>query len=211
MWVLKLKVDSEKQFVGALAIKHKVSIASYTLSYYKDKKWLYLYACGFVFGENKKEFVKDLKKQSFAINYEFKNDFGIGLIKQPLYTEPFWDPKVIRLSPIIINYKEKKHIWHLGSFDKKPLMRIFQLAKKKLGAKLIKLKQEKIDNISVTSAMPNLTKQQRKAFEIAMNNGYYSYPKKIDLESLAKIMKVSYSTYQEHLRKAEAKVIPHAF
>ena len=41
MWVLKIKLDSAKQFVGQLAIKYKVSIASYNISYYKDKKWIY--------------------------------------------------------------------------------------------------------------------------------------------------------------------------
>lgn len=213
MWVLKLKVDSKKQFIGSLAVKHKVSIASYTLSYYKDKKWHYLNACGLIFGEekNKKAFIKDLKNQPDTVKYEIKNDFGVGIIKQPLYTEPFWDPKVIRLSPIIINYKEKKHTWHLASFDKKALMNIYKLAKKHLGAKIVKLKQEKITNISVTSIHPNLTKKQKKAFEIAINNGYYEHPRKIHLEMLAKIMKVSYATYQEHLRKAEAKMIPNVY
>ncbi len=66
MWVLKLKVESKNQFLGKLAIKHKVSITGYPLSYYKDDKWLYLVSCGLMFGEekNKKAFLKDLKKTS---------------------------------------------------------------------------------------------------------------------------------------------------
>jgi len=213
MWVLKIKVDTEGQFVGSLAVKHKISIASYAISYYKDKKWLYLNACGFIFGseKNKKAFVKDLKKQSRVVNYEIKNDFGIGVIKQPLYTEPFWDPKIIRLSPIIINYKEKKHTWHLASFDRKVLEKILSIAEKKLGAKLLKFKEEKITNISMTSILPELTKKQKKAFEIAINKGYYDSPRKTDLKKLAKIMNVSYATYQEHLRKAESKVVPNVY
>ena len=213
MWVLKLKVDSTKQFIGSLAIKHRVSAASYTISYYKDKKWIYLTACGFIFGDeqNKKDFVEDLEKQPQTIHYEFNKGFGIGVIKQPLYTEAFWDPKLIRLSPTIINYKEKNHTWHLGSFEKKPLMNIYKLAKKHLGAKLIKLKQEKISNISITSVLPDLTPKQKRAFEIAINNGYYEQPRKIYLEKLAEIMKISYPTYQEHLRKAEAKIIPKVY
>jgi CheY-like chemotaxis protein len=33
-------------------------------------------------------------------------------------------------------------------------------------------------------------------------------PRKVDLGDLAKLMKVSTSTYQEHLRKAESKLLP---
>ena len=210
MWVLKIRLDSDKQFVGKLAIKHKISLAHYPISTYKDKKWLYLITAGFIFGKekDKRDFIKDLKKQPFIVEYEFKNDFGIGIVKQPLYTAPMWDTRIIRLSPVIINYKEKKNIMHLGSFSKEPLMKVYRLTKKTLNAKIIKFKKEKITNISYTTALPELTKKQKQAFEIAIHNGYYEYPRTIELKKLAKIMKVSYSTYQEHLRKAEAKIIP---
>jgi len=213
MWVLKIKLDSDKQFVGKLAIKHKISLAHYPISTYKDKKWLYLIAAGFIFGKDKdkKSFIKDLKKQSFVVEYEFKNDFGIGIVKQPLFTEPLWDTRIIRLSPVIINYKEKKNIMHLGSFSKEPLMKIYKLTKKTLNTEIIKFKKEKITNISYTTALPELTKKQKQAFGVAINNGYYDYPKKAELKQLAKIMKVSYSTYQEHLRKAESKIIPNVY
>jgi len=213
MWVLKIKLDSDKQFVGKLAIKHKISLAHYPISTYKDKKWLYLIAAGLIFGkeENKKAFIKDLKKQPFIVEYEFKNDFGIGIVKQPLYTEPMWDARIIRLSPVIINYKEKKNIMHLGSFSKEPLMKIFKLTKKTLNAEMIKINKEKITNISFTTTLPELTKKQKQAFEVAMHNGYYEYPRTVELKQLAKIMKVSYSTYQEHLRKAESKIIPNFY
>ncbi len=34
------------------------------------------------------------------------------------------------------------------------------------------------------------------------------YPKKINMEKLAKMMGISYSTYQAHLKKAESKMLP---
>ena len=143
MWILELELDSEKQFVGKFAIKHNISTASYNLSYYKDKKWIYLIGAGFIFGEekNKRAFIKDLKKQSFVKEYEFKNDFGVGIVKQPLFTEPFWNRKVIQVNPSLISSKQKKHIWYLASFDRKALEKILNVAEKKLGAKLLKFKQ----------------------------------------------------------------------
>lgn len=213
MWVMKLKVESKNQFLGRMAIKHKVSMTGYPLSYYKDNKWIYLIQCGFMFGKekNKKELVKDAKKQPELVKLELKKDFAILITKQPLFTEPVWDPRIIRPSPTIINYKEKKHTWELASFDRKLLENVLKFSKKYLGAEILKFKQEKISNISITRLLPELTKKQKRALEIAIHHGYYDYPKKITMEKLAKIMKVSYSTYQAHLKKAEGKIIPGIF
>jgi len=210
MWVMKLKVDSKPQFLGRMAIKHKVSMTGYPLSYYKDGKWIYLTLCGFMFGKekNKKELLQDIKKQPEFVRLEIKNDFAVIVTRQPLVTEPIWDPKIIRLAPHIINWREKKHTWELGSFDRKVLERVLKFSKKYLGAQVLKLKEEKISNISITHLLPELTKKQKQALEIAINNSYYDYPKKINMEKLAKIMGISYSTYQAHLKKAEGALLP---
>ena len=158
--------------------------------------------------KNKKRLIQDAGKQAELVKIELKNDFAVLVTKQPLFTEVFWDPRIIRPAPTIINFKEKKHIWELASFDKKILMKVFKTAKKYLGAEMLKLKQEKISNISITRLLPEITKKQKRALEIAINNGYYDYPKKVKMEKLAKIMGVSYSTYQAHLKKAEGHIIP---
>jgi predicted DNA binding protein len=210
---MKLKVESKNQFLGRMGIKHKVSITGYPLSYYKDDSWLYVVLCGFMFGKekNKKALLKDVKKQDELVKLEIKNDFAVVVTKQPLFTEPVWDPRIIRLSPHVINHKEKKHTWELGSFDKRLLMKVYALAKKFLGAEMLKLKEEKISNISITRMLPEITSKQKYALEIAINNGYYDYPKKINMEKLAEIMGVSYSTYQQHLKKAEGALMPEIF
>jgi len=213
MWLMKLKVESKNQFLGRLAIKHKVSITGYPLSYWKDDKWIYLVQCGFMFGEekNKKALVKDGKKQQELVKLEIKDDFAVLITKQPLFTEPVWDPKIIRPTPTIINWKEKKHTWDLASFDRALLMKVYKFAKKYLDAQLLKLKEERLSNISITRLLPELTKKQKEAMEIAINNGYYDYPKKINMEKLAKIMGISYSTYQAHLKKAEGQIVPSVY
>lgn len=210
---MKLKVDSKKQFLGRMARKHKVSITGYPLSYYKDDKWIYLTQCGLMFGSDarKKALLKDIRKQKDFVKIDIKNDFAILITKQPLFTEPFWSPHIIRPSPVIINWKENKHTWHMASFEKKYLMDIFNLAKKNLGAKMLQLQQEKISNISIVHVLPKITKRQKMALDIAINNGYYAYPKKVKLEQLAKIMGISYSTYQQHLKKAEGALLPEVY
>jgi hypothetical protein len=194
-----------------MAIKHKVSMTGYPLSYYKDDKWLYLIACGLMFGENSKEMIKDMRKQSECVKVEEKNDFVVVVIKQPLFTEPVYDSRIIRPSPVVINWKQRKHNWELASFDKGLLTNVYEFAKKYLGAKMLKIKQEKLSNISIVQLLPKITLRQKRALELAINNGYYDYPRKIELEKLAKMMNVSYSTYQEHLRKAEGLMMPAAY
>ncbi|MBT3404928.1 hypothetical protein HN832_01625 [archaeon] len=213
MWVLKLKVPAKKQVLGPLVVKHKISIASYILSYYKDQKNIFLIGAGFMFGEkkNKKSFIRDIKKQPWLVNYENRGDFGIIVIKEPLFTEAFWNPKIIQINPIIINHNSKMHVWSFASFDRKLLEKAFEFAEKYLDAKMVKFKEEKISNISFTKLLPEITKNQKEALELAINNGYYDYPKKIKMEKLAKMMKISYSTYQAHLKKAESKILPEIY
>jgi hypothetical protein len=57
--------------------------------------------------------------------------------------------------------------------------------------------------------LPDLSPKQREAIELAYKNGYYKYPKQTDLDKLSKIMGVGKSTFQEHLKKAEGKLLPY--
>jgi len=212
MWVLNLKLDSDKQFLGKMAMKHQVSMTGYPLSYWKDKKCIYLIAAGFLFGEekNKRALLRDIRKQEEFVEMEVANDFIINVTKQPLFSEPVYDPKIIWTDPVVIN-KKGFHLWHLASFDRKVLEKVLKFAEKYLGAEVLKFTQEKITNISFTRLLPELTENQKRALEIAINNGYYEYPKKVKMEVLAKKFGVSYSTFQAHLKKAEGKVIPSVY
>ena len=209
MWRLKLKLSSSNQFMGRMAMKHNVSITGYPLSYWKDNKNLYLISAGFIFGEdyNKKEFMKDIKKQPEYVESEESGDFSISTTKQPLFSEPVYNPKIIRLNPVIIN-KKGYHIWDLASFYRKELEKVIGFATKYLNAEILLFKQERIKNISFTKIFPELTDNQKKAMELAINSGYYDYPKKITLPDIARKMGISYSTFQAHLKKAEGKIFP---
>tara|TARA_Y100000310_G_scaffold336284_1_gene420396 strand:+ start:807 stop:1454 length:648 start_codon:yes stop_codon:yes gene_type:complete len=212
MWRLKLRLDASKQFLGKLVIKHNVSMTGYPLSYYKDKKWLYLISAGFMFGEDKdkKALLREMKKSDELVELEVSGDLVINVTKQPLFTEPVYNAKIIRPTPVIIN-KTGYHLWDLASFDRGVLEKVLEFAENNLGAEVIWFKQDKISNISFTKLLPELTNNQKKALEIAINNGYYDYPKKIKMEELADKMKISYSTFQAHLKKAEGKILPEVY
>jgi predicted DNA binding protein len=211
MWILKLKLDSSKQPLGELAIKHNVSLAGYPLSFYEDKKFLNLIVSGIMFGEenNKKAFLNELKKNKNISELEFVDNFAIFVIREPLFTKIFYNPQIIQVKPTIIS--KGNHIWNLASFNRNILEKIIKPAQKYLNAELLSFKEEKLSNISITGALPDLTINQKKALEIAINQGYYNYPKKVKMEKLAGMMGISYSTFQAHLKKAEGKILPEVY
>lgn len=212
MWILKLKLPTGNQFIGSLAAKHNVRLTGYPLSYWKEGDGIYTIVSGFLFGEekNKKSFIKEAKKLDGVKKLEVNKDFIIAIVKQPKFSEPIYDPEIIRVNPVIIN-EEGFHIWELASFDRNKLEKVLDLAEKNLSCKLIKFREEKLSNISLTKLLPDLSKNQKRAMELAINYGYYKYPKKIKMEDLAKKMEISYSTFQAHLKKAEGKLIPKAY
>jgi predicted DNA-binding protein YlxM (UPF0122 family) len=55
-----------------------------------------------------------------------------------------------------------------------------------------------------------LTNRQLTALQIALENGYYEQPRKRSISELAEGSTVARATFEEHLRKAENKLIKNA-
>ncbi|WP_410767640.1 helix-turn-helix domain-containing protein [Haloferax sp. DFSO60] len=64
--------------------------------------------------------------------------------------------------------------------------------------------------LAPTDAIPTLTARQREALRLAHGNGYYELPRGTDTETIASEMGVSRRTAEEHLRRAERKVMSFA-
>ncbi len=56
-----------------------------------------------------------------------------------------------------------------------------------------------------------LTQKQMKFLVLAYENGLFELPARIDLETLAKQVRVARSTYGEHLRKAELQILRNSY
>jgi predicted DNA binding protein len=61
--------------------------------------------------------------------------------------------------------------------------------------------------VSASSLVGGLTEKQLQALLLAVGNGYYRVPKKVTTLQIASLMGVPRTTFEEHLRKAESKVI----
>jgi len=212
MWVAKIEFDGKNSLIGSKTLKHKVTFFGYPLSYTTDKKWIIVQATGTLFGktDDKKNFVRDLKKEKRVINLELNDDFLIGIIKEPVYTKKIYNSNIVHISPGIISQNGRELI-EIASFDRSILTDAINSLKKNLDAKLISIQNKKIKSLSVMKVRADLTPKQKGAMELAIKHGYYQYPRQIDLVKLAKLADLSFSTYQVHLRKAEAKIIPNNF
>ncbi len=69
----------------------------------------------------------------------------------------------------------------------------------------------RIGNVNLHFDLEGLTPQQWKAVNLAIEKGYFEMPKKVNLEELSQQMKLSRTTFLEHLRKAEKKILSKYF
>jgi len=220
MWVLKFKARERYNLYNERCIEFNVRIHFYSHNYYSEKNKIYFINSGIVSGEekDKKAFFKDLKKDKKIKEIEVNNDFFISIYFEEKTEarisalKTIYNKKITFLKPAILD-EEGFEEWEVASFNRKDLEDVLTQARKlqkinKAEFKLLSFKQQKIKNLMIQSTMPNLSTQQKKALELAIENNYYGYPRKITLKKLAKLMKISESTYQFHLAKAEEKILP---
>jgi predicted DNA binding protein len=61
--------------------------------------------------------------------------------------------------------------------------------------------------MSLSSVFADLTRKQVNSITAAQGYGYYQIPKKVTAEDIARKLGVPRTTYEEHLRKAESKIL----
>jgi len=221
MWLLKTKGFDKENIYSSKTIKHKIIMRYYPLNCYLENKTYYFTAVGIVEGDpsNISAFFEDLRKDSkksknkrYVVRLEVNGNFFVCTTAQNKnaesenYVHFFYDQKFIHITPAVIDsngYEE----WNIAAIDRKDIEKGIKIGLKKYNAEILSFKKTKLKNFGVLSVLPELTDKQRQAFLLASARGYYEYPRKIGLEGLAKLMKISLSTYQAHLRKAEKHLL----
>ncbi|MBI2449517.1 hypothetical protein HYV49_04435 [Candidatus Pacearchaeota archaeon] len=92
MWIARIKFSEEGTLIGSRTMKYNINLFGFPLSYFYEKNWIVVHITGIIFGkeEDKKAFVKEIKKESRVINFEINNDFFVGSIKEPIYAKPIY-------------------------------------------------------------------------------------------------------------------------
>ena len=217
MWVLKFRAKEEWNIYNSRTVKFNVKLQFYSRNHYVKGKKVYFINSGIIFGEeeNKEKFFSDLRKDSKIKELEINGDFFISVYSETINSarvevlKTVYNQKVVFLKPAIID-SDGWEKWEVSSFDRSDLEKIIKKAEKlgKINFELLFLKEQKIKDLMIYSAIPNLTEKQKQVFDLAVSSGYYGYPRKAKLQNLAKEMGISLSTFQFHLAKAEGKLMP---
>ena len=204
MWKAKLKIRHDCIFDDRCR-KYKVEVSVTSFNPFKKRGYYYTYHFGTVMGDRTNEFLINIKKDKRVDYVEMEGNTFFIIEKRAKRETPavFYSPELIYIKPVFVD-KTGYETWELASFNKAT---ITDFAKKIRECKIVSIQKTKLKDIYFPRLSPDLSPHQRKALSLAMQTGYYDFPKKIDLNQLAKISKVSRATFREHLRKAEKKIL----
>lgn len=210
MWIAKIKNDHKECVTMPKVIKHGITVYATPGNSYNDGK--NVYNTGFLVlrgpEKNKKAFIRDLKKDKRVVKLEVNKDLVVMLEQRSLQYAGFRSKHIMVIKPIYCNPHDGLEYWEIFSWDKKYINDFITDISKVGKPQLISIQKMKLQDIYHFHVGPRLTSKQKEAIELATEFGYYGVPRKVQLESLAKKMKISRQAFSEHLRKAEAKLIP---
>lgn len=212
MWFAEIKFDGSEAPAGRLAKDHAVTISTYPVSHAVERTRLLVYFACTIYGAevNKRSFVAAARANPRVHFLEENGDFLVILLEEPRSTKPIYQHNIIHTKPILIG-SDGRETWSIASKNKENLMAFYRLLRKTRGAGLRHIRRGKIQDVSIAQIHPSLTTRQKEAIKLAIEEGYYEIPRRVDVKDLARKAGLSFSTYQAHLRKAESRLIPFSF
>ena len=217
MWLLKLELK-HKCIIGNRCKQFKCTSTGYPLDQYIEKEETHYLHFEKIDGkeENIQAFLEDLKKEKNIIQFEANNNTVFFVCKARKKEEmpaqvSLASKKVFHSKPVFVDYEGVEH-WEVVAWKREDINDFIKFLKQKtkdLQTFTIKtIKKTKVNDLFFPQLMPKITLNQKTAFDLAIKEGYYDYPRNTELANLAKIMNISLSTYREHLRKAEKAMLP---
>jgi len=213
MWVAKLRLKHEDCVIGRRCKRFNIISIGIPFNSYKEGEEMHFSHFETLVGDEKniQRFIEDLKDDPSIHNLEIQGNsiFFVNKIPaQQTIPTTHYNEKIFFIKPVVADEKGFES-WEIGSWDENILREfITNLQKEHFEIKILKIQNEKVNEIYFPQVMPFLTKGQKRALEIATKNGYYDFPRKVELKQLAAEAGISLSTFREHLRKAEKKIMP---
>lgn len=214
MWITKLQLRHEDCPIVTRCQKFEMIVLSYPSTWYEQKGRKYATTtCYFQTHdeEKKKKFMADLKADRRITNLEVSGDiftYEIDLGREGEHVMLYHLKQIFFVKPVV-NHFDGHEYWEVASWKREDLEKFINALKGHMDtARILKLESSPLTDIYFPNVMPRLSRGQKKAIELAYQNNYYSYPRKISLAKLAKLAGKGISTFQEHLRKAELKLLP---
>ncbi len=212
MWLLKYEYKHKDCKYSPLAKKLEVALHIYPISYFAKDRTVYTTAIHLVEGPSTKSklYKKYLNKISLKTDVISSNAFFtlVAMKKNFAYYQKLYNQAIFYPVPVI--HTGEKEIGQIASWNENPLREIIKEMQKNKNTeyfKILKLKNEPLNDVFLLKLLPKITNKQRQCFERALAEGYYNYPRKINLDGLSKMAKISKSNYHEILRRAESNIL----
>ena len=214
MWVCRLQLKHRDCPIVNRCEKFKTIVLTYPATWYEEEGDKFSTNMSFFQSgddSQKQKFLKDLESDDRIVNLNISSDtftYEINLGNKGQHVMLYQSRKIFFVKPTINHYDGFEY-WEIASWEKKEIQEFIKNLEQNMDFfKLLKMEKTNLSEVYFPNIMPNLSKGQKDAIRLAYLNGYYSYPRKITLEELAKMSGISLSTFQEHLRKAEMKLLP---
>ncbi|MFH0714484.1 MAG: helix-turn-helix domain-containing protein [Candidatus Diapherotrites archaeon] len=212
MWVLKLKFWHQNSFAIPYAKKYNLTILGFPLHKYVTGDFAHITTGHLLLGreKDKQAYLADVRKNPKVEYMETEGNFLIYSGKVPkneFHTHMYFSPEIFFVKPLTIKPDGFEYL-EVASIEKKYLSKFLKKIEKSVKINSVNLSKEKMTDFYIPHLIPKLTEKQKEAITIAYAKGFYEFPKKTNIERLAKSAKLSPSTFQEHLRKAEEKLLP---
>jgi predicted DNA binding protein len=110
-------------------------------------------------------------------------------------------------------YKGGWEYYRVISFRERDMKKVFSTLERYCNLEIIERRAipsgavKETMRVSTSRLFGGLTKKQAQALVFALENGYYQVPKRVTTEEMASKLRLPRTTYEEHLRKAEGKVL----
>lgn len=211
MWIAKFKNWHKTCLIRPLCQKYEVTDYVYLLNHWEEKNHFYYTELHLLEGDKKdvdnfiKEFKKDKSLKKIEVNKNQIITLNILTKKDHAVYSSVFDKKIIYTKPVV-QHIDGFETWELASWDKETLTKIMDIPDFEM--EILSIKKIEGVNLFLPQIQPNISEKQMTSMKLAIREGYYNFPRKTDLNKLAKKKKVSKQTFQENLRKAENKLVP---
>lgn len=218
MWLAKVKLLDENCVFATKNKRFNLQSFEHTLTHYKKGNSYFFMSSHILMGteDAKQNYLKALKKDKRVKQLDINGDLTVELIEKKssemdlsVY-KAFYNPEVILTKPGFVDTDGWEY-YEFASWNRRAITKVINAVKKNYQGKLLKIKKTQKYDLYMPKILPKLSGKQKEALSVAVKEGYYDFPRKVELNDLAKIGKVSFSTFREHLRRAENKIIPLMF
>ncbi|MBI4210992.1 MAG: helix-turn-helix domain-containing protein [Candidatus Diapherotrites archaeon] len=214
MWSARFRLNHADCPIVSRARKFGATVFSYPLDTHTSDGSTYVSQICKVFGgeESKLDYILDLRKDRHLCRFEMPEKdvfaYQFRLRGGEEYAQLYFNDGLMLVAPPL-NSPDNHEYWEVASWDKGRIRKFHDdLSAHMDSAEMLGIANRKMRNIYFPNVLPSLSPSQQKALELASLHGYYSFPRRANLQKLAKIANVKVATLREHLRKAENKLMP---